>query len=214
LQQLPGLDKTVRQLIRAVQIVGERHAAAGGEHVRAEMDFQRLQGALRDRRGRDRKARPGEYRRCEQQDVERVAAIGHHARLGLRLDDVREIVMGHRMGVEEAVQRAGEVILRALLEQPVHQFGEAVLPEQILKLAAGFGKADGQTAELGGVGRNALAGGEAVAFHGLEPGRRSIRHCTKLASLTLARMHLLACAGCRGRVAAIPRSRPTCAGLV
>ena len=76
--------------------------------------------------------------------------------------------MRHRMGVEQPVQPPGEIVLGTLVEQLVDQFSETALPEQILEPAAGLGKTDGQAAQFVGVGRDALAGSEAVAFHGRE----------------------------------------------
>jgi hypothetical protein len=110
---------------------------------------------------------------------------------GIRLDDVGKIVVRHRMRVEQAVERAAEVILGAILEQSIDEFNQTTLPELVLHLAAGLGEPDGETAQLGRVGRDAFAGREAVAFHGRAPAGRSIRHCTKLTALALARLHLL-----------------------
>ena len=52
--------------------------------------------------------------------------------------------MCHRVGVEQAVERGVEVILGAVCQQAVDDFGQASFPEGVLQLAAGLGNAGGQ----------------------------------------------------------------------
>jgi hypothetical protein len=181
----------VWQLIGAVEVVGQRQARIGSEHVCAEVDLERLQGAAWDRRGRDREARPGEHRRGNQEDVEVLPGMSDDAGFGICFDDVGKIVVRHRMRVEQTVERTAEVILRAILEQSFTSSNQTTLPELVFHLAAGLGKPDRQAAQLGRVGRDAFPGREAVTFHVRAPAERSIRHCTKLTALALARLHLL-----------------------
>src|SRR5574343_356723 len=115
--------------------------------VSQKLRGERLDGALRQRAGGDREARPGENRRREQLDVEFLAVNLHAAGFGARFDHVGPFVVGARVGLEQAVERGVDVVLGTVLQQAVDGFGELGFPVGVFQLAAGFGKSGGQALE-------------------------------------------------------------------
>ena len=61
---------------------------------------------------------------------------------------------------------------KARVCRTVDEVGELCFPESVLEFATRFGKAGGQSAQFGGVGRDALARRKTVAFHCVIPAKR------------------------------------------
>jgi hypothetical protein len=68
--------------------------------------------------------------------------------LGPRFDHVGQLVVTARVGFEEAVERRIDVVLGTVFQQAVDGFGQLGFPVFVFELAAGVGKADGQTLQL------------------------------------------------------------------
>ena len=75
--------------------------------------------------------------------------------------------MGARVGFKQAIQRGIDVIFAAVPEQAIDGFGELSLPVAVFQLAAGLGKAGGQSLQFCCFPREAVARAETGSFHGI-----------------------------------------------
>ena len=131
----------------------------------AEMHVQRLQRALGQRTRGDGEARPGEDGGGEELDVVFLALSFNPVGFGARFDHVGQFIVGARVGLEQAVERGVDIVLGTVFEQAVDDIGELRFPVGVFQLAAGFGKAGGQTLQFGRVAGKTVARAKAGAFH-------------------------------------------------
>ena len=163
--QVAGFDVAARQLVRAEQVVGQRHLGPGAEGVGAQLHLEAVEGGGRNRAGRNGKARPRQQRRGEHDSVPVLAGIAGHAAFGTGFDEIGQFVVGGRILAPQVVERGVQRVLVAVGQQPAHLFGEPHFPVAVFDAAGGQRQSGGQPGEQRGVLREAAAAGESGAFH-------------------------------------------------
>ena len=129
--QLRGFDIVLRQLVGAVEDVGQSELGVGGQHVGLQMNPQRLHlGRCNGARG-NLEARPGQQRHGDHHRIEAVVGFGA-ARFGAGFDHVGQFVVGARAPGVQLVEYRYQRFLPVVGQQAVYVSCQAGFPTGVL----------------------------------------------------------------------------------
>ncbi len=170
-RQLRRVDVVLRQLVGAVEDVGETELGVGGEHMGLQMNPHRFHLCRRNAARRNLEARPGQQRHGDHDDIESAVAFRASC-FGTGFDHVGQFVIGARTAVVQMVEHGDQGFLAVVGQQVVDMGCKAGFPPGILDPVRRLAEPRCKAGKKFGVRRLAGAARKAGAFHG-ERGRKN-----------------------------------------